>query len=94
MKLKIISDGTANGTRVVSIETGEAVGGVDFISWSASVDGEFCEAQIHLLGVPCEIVGKAVTIISEDLLRESPFTVSDDEPPTLDISELLCQISR
>lgn len=59
IKLKIVSDGTTEGTRVVDQATGEAVGGVLMLNWAATSDENLSEAMMVLQGVPCEIITSA-----------------------------------
>ena len=55
MKIKIVSDGTCVGTRVLDASTGTAVQGVQLISFMASPQGA-PEAFLHVAGVECEII--------------------------------------
>lgn len=58
MKLKIISDGTANGTQVVNAETGEQVDYIKSITWYCTID-ELATAVLEVVDV--EIEAKAET---------------------------------
>jgi hypothetical protein len=51
MRLKVESDGTAQGTRVMS-EDGEMLHGVRSVTWSAAVGGAKPEVTLVLSGVP------------------------------------------
>lgn len=56
MKLKIISDGTPQGTSIVDIETGERLERVTSIKWS--IDAKWLAvATIELCEIPVDIVG-------------------------------------
>ena len=55
MKVKIISDGTPRGTKLVNAETGEKLEGVTSVEWHISVD-RLSEAVIMMRGVPIEAV--------------------------------------
>ena len=89
MKLKIVSDGTAAGTQLTIAETGEPIGGVQALTWSASADGLECEALVHLIGVPCDIVAEVGMMALDDILEDPTFPVSDDPGEPIDISDLL-----
>ena len=52
-KLKIISDGTSAGTRVVRADTGEKLKGVRKAAWVCVV-GEIAIARFELIGVEIE----------------------------------------
>ncbi len=58
MRVKIISDGTARGTRVVNADTGEAIGGVVGIHWHLTVKGVIADVTLDLLKVPVELKGE------------------------------------
>lgn len=58
MKLKIISDGTPSGTKVVNAETGEELKYLESVKWSVSV-GQPSSAQIALDCVEFEGIGEA-----------------------------------
>ena len=55
-KLKIISDGTSNGTALVDVETGQAISNVMSITWSIDVDTMLATATVKLTSIPTEIV--------------------------------------
>jgi len=73
MKLKIISDGTANGTKVINASTGEPILGVQMINFMATTDGE-CEALLSVVGVQCEIVCSARSTLLQDF---NPYEAED-----------------
>ena len=69
MRIKIISDGTPTGTRVVCAETGEIVKGVTSVEWSHATPGKPSYAVLKLHLVPVEIiadVGEPVEVTSID----------------------------
>ena len=55
MELKIISDGTSAGTKVVDWKTGEELEGVISVEWSIGV-GEFAVAKIELNMARTEVI--------------------------------------
>lgn len=56
--MKVVSDGTLGGTRVVDSVTGEEVNRVTDIEWRLSVGGpDRGELRLTVLDVPCEVVG-------------------------------------
>lgn len=88
MKLRIVSDGTTDGTYVEHTQTGERLAGVQLLSWSASCEDEVSEATIHLWGVPCDITANATVPVLDELYDDNPFPV-DNAESTVDISKLL-----
>ena len=57
MKLKIISDGTSQGTRIVSLE-GRQLRDVTKVTWSVNAGGK-SKAIIEVEEVPVEVVGES-----------------------------------
>ena len=55
MELKIISDGTSDGTKVVDWKTGEVLEGVTNVEWSIGV-GEIAVAKIELNMARVELI--------------------------------------
>lgn len=56
MKLKIISDGTSEGTKVINAATGEEIEGVERIQWT--VTGAGVSVDLMMVGVPIEVTGE------------------------------------
>lgn len=56
MKLKIISDGTLMGTKIVNADTGEAVENVTALDLNVTAHGLLCKL---------EIFGSAVDLVAE-----------------------------
>jgi hypothetical protein len=56
MKLKIVSDGTVHGTKVLD-EHGNMLVGVVSINWEVDKDSDFGKATIGVIDVPLECVG-------------------------------------
>lgn len=59
MKLKIVSDGTSWGTKVVNADTGESVDGVASIDWSISANAHEVATIFEVVRVAVEITGEA-----------------------------------
>jgi len=57
VRIKIISDGTAPGTRVVDAGTGEPIDGITAISWKVDVN-HLAEATLTFIKVPVEAEGE------------------------------------
>lgn len=55
MRVKIISDGTAVGTKLVNAETGELVENVTSLTWSATAGHGHGVANLTIEWVPAEI---------------------------------------
>lgn len=53
--LRIVSDGTPRGTRVLNAETGEELAGVRSVLWHIGMDG-FARATIEVWAVPIDAV--------------------------------------
>ncbi len=59
MKLKIISDGTNAGTKLIDEDTGEAIGGISKLIWEANATDVLTKTTIELFNIPVEILSKA-----------------------------------
>ena len=56
MRIKIVSDGTVHGTKIVNEDTGELLSGVQQVHWKVQAgDSVFAEATIHVINVPVEM---------------------------------------
>jgi len=56
LKLKIVSDGTAPGTRIVD-EAGNSLENVTYVEWHVAADN-IGGAKIHIAAIPIEATGK------------------------------------
>jgi hypothetical protein len=65
MRVKIISDGTSLGTRVVDAETGEILEGIVGLSWVATARSDLTAATITLMGVPVELESDAISVTEQ-----------------------------
>lgn len=65
MKIKIISNGSVTGTRVINADTGEVLKDVRFVAWEHKV-GEQPTATLEFVGVPIEasVSGELIDITS------------------------------
>jgi hypothetical protein len=59
MRIKIVSDGTSQGTKVIDEATGEALHYVSRIEWELIAGAHIATAHITVLGVPVEITTEA-----------------------------------
>lgn len=59
MRLKIVSDGTREGTKVVNAETGEEVENVVAVRWEGDARNPDTYAQISLMKIQAEFLGWA-----------------------------------
>src|SRR5574338_1681284 len=59
MKLKIISDGTNNGTKLIDEETGQMVHGISKLTWEADAKKLVAKVTVELTNVPIEATCKA-----------------------------------
>jgi hypothetical protein len=64
MKVKIISDGMARNSKVINMETGEIIEGVNEATWNLKANG-LATVTLKILGVPVEIEGSWETTKSE-----------------------------
>lgn len=62
MKIKIISEGTGRKSRVINIETGEVIEGVQKAIWTCEAGG-IATAWIKMVNIPIDVkAGKIVDI--------------------------------
>ncbi len=59
INIKIYSDGTPMGTRIVDLDTGERLANVMAASWKITIDG-LAEVNLTLRNVPVEITGRVI----------------------------------
>lgn len=59
MKLKLISDGTNKGTKLIDEETGEMVHGISKISFKADVNDATTKVNVEFFNIPVDITSKA-----------------------------------
>ena len=66
MKLRIVSDGTVEGTRLET-EDGELIEGVISLQWSldAHSGAKLSFTRVSLIGVSAEIVGKVIEQLTD-----------------------------
>lgn len=57
MRIKIVSDGTGIGTKVINADTGERLRWIKRISWSISGPDELATATVHFTKVEIEVIG-------------------------------------
>ena len=56
LRVKIVSDGTTQGTRIVEESTGEPLGFVQSIEWKVDVNDTLATATVKFVKIPVEIV--------------------------------------
>lgn len=59
MKLKIVSDGTREGTKLIDENSGEMIHGVSEIIWSANPNNTMTKTTIKFFNIPVEIISTA-----------------------------------
>lgn len=74
MKLKIISDGTNKGTKLIDEDTGEVVHLIQKLSLEIDANEPCTKVTIELLDVPVEITSKAKVDLFE-LGKENNYTI-------------------
>lgn len=56
LKLKIVSDGTTDGTAIYDVATGEAINNVVGVEWSVSIGNPLAVCRIEFVDVQVEVV--------------------------------------
>ena len=81
MKLKIISDGTNVGTKLIDEDTGEMIHGISKLTWEANVKEIVSKVNVEFFNIPVEIVSKAeVNLLEWDSeTGELPHTKTFDK---------------
>ena len=59
MKLKIISDGTNTGTKLIDEDTGEMIHGISKLTWEVNVENFTTKVGVEFFNIPVEFVSKA-----------------------------------
>jgi hypothetical protein len=72
MQIKIISDGTPRGTKVVNSETGESINFVTRIRFELNCNERVARVELELVNVPVELSGTV------DLTREQIVQLEKD----------------
>jgi hypothetical protein len=65
LRLKIVSDGTVAGTRLIDEETGQKISNVKKITWTAEApvnhdDNQLCAAVVELAFVPVDLSARVL----------------------------------
>lgn len=66
IKLRIVSDGTVAGTRVIDIETGRQVANCTLVSWSLASDDFGSEAVISFWGLEADVYGTLERVVESE----------------------------
>ena len=77
MKLKIVSDGTAHGTKLVHVETGEVLADVMSVNFAVNSDHAMNAANIQLVGIAAEMVGELKTVLQTDDTTKKPLPIPE-----------------
>ena len=57
-QIKIVSDGTVIGTKIIDVESGELVDDVTAVSWHLDVEDGLAEVSLVIRGsIRCEVEG-------------------------------------
>lgn len=59
MKLKLISDGTNTGTKLIDEDTGEMVHGISKLTWEANSNDMITKTTVEFFNIPVELDVKA-----------------------------------
>jgi hypothetical protein len=57
MKLKIISNGQAIGTKIINADTGEEIEGIVSVKWQIDGPGELSKMELQFINIPVEVEG-------------------------------------
>lgn len=68
--IKIISDGTPNGTKVIDLETGKIIHWVQEVTWRIDTDN-LAQVTIKVLNVPVELTSNKVITLLESYNKGS-----------------------
>jgi hypothetical protein len=82
MKLRILSDGTTNGTRFFDAETGEEVFlECEKIIWTADVTKGHgtCKAELRVIFTECDVIANEVAVHYRQFKREFDSTGDTDK---------------
>lgn len=92
MKIKLISDGTLDGTFLVHAKTGEHLADVAVASWTVGGPPGYNTASIILSAIPAEVTGDVSTIIQ---LEDSSHEIGTiPTPHDADVINILDYIKR
>lgn len=69
-RVKIVSNGTVHGTKVIDEKTAELIRGVQSVTWSVDIEENVAEATIELAGLPVELSAE----VKETSLAEETST--------------------
>ncbi len=58
-RIRIVSDGTAGGTKVTDVDTGVEIQGIRALSWSCDAESQTTRATVEFQLVEVEVVGDA-----------------------------------
>ena len=58
MKIKIVSDGTVEGTKIINLVTGERLENITAIYWTGDAAKGEVIAHINVAAVPVELIGE------------------------------------
>lgn len=86
MKVKIISDGTPAGTRLINMETGEPIMGITKIVFSVDKDN-MAKVSVDFTGIPIEAVATVVPRPTPRPADAPPLTERGAEPEQLSVNE-------
>lgn len=73
MRVKIVSDGTPTGTRLVDAETGKTIRGVRKITWGSGYPGDVPTATVEFISVPIEVTAELDGELIETTAIDSVF---------------------
>jgi hypothetical protein len=73
MRLKIISDGTQLGTKIINEETGDIVDNCVRLKFEIDMDKKLSNVELTLIKIPIEYIG-------EGILYTDELTIPSDKP--------------
>lgn len=80
MRVKIVSDGTAAGTQLISLESNEPIEGVQLVNWVMIAEDGLSSVMLELRGVPCDILTTArIAEIQEQIQLPELFETEDED---------------
>lgn len=87
MKLKIISDGTPKGTKVINPETGEVLSNVVMVNWSYMVGDSKPRAMIEIDDVESELFTTPKVVKSDNFNLPESFNSFDEDWEWFDLTD-------
>lgn len=87
MRLKLVSDGTNTGTKLIDEDTGEMVHGISKITWEANAKDVVTKTTVEFFNIPVDIQSKAEVHLQEWVSVEPTINSQNKLESSLDFAE-------